>query len=290
MIDASKNIDHSGDLTLSVVVAAHNEAEMLDKSLGSIAKLADEIIVVDGESSDGTVAIAEKYHAKIIKTTNKLNFHINKKMGLEAAKSDLVFQLDADEEVDAELLDFIGRLKHDSDLVSSAPAFQDFQSKAWSLKRKNWFLGKFLTKGGQYPDCVTRLYIRGYATLPAKDVHEQLEVEGEVAFAQGHLIHYSNPTFADYLRKFNHYTTFKAVQLLDSGVQISLLSLIKYLCWLPSQTFFLIFLRHRGYVDGMSGFVFAVMSGAHHWVAFLKLWELYERKKQGLEIDKKNYK
>lgn len=250
---------------LSVVLATHNEEKNLASCLDSIADLATEIIIVDGESTDETVAIAKKFGAMVIKTTNKQNFHINKQMAMDAATQPFVLQLDADEHVDDELKKSIAAL------LKTDPQQQPI--KAWNLKRKNYFLGKFLTKGGQYPDPVIRLYVAGYARLPMKDVHEQMEVDGAVGDINGHLLHYSNPTFSDYLRKFNTYTQLKATQLGEQKLPITALNTLKYLVWKPCATFCSLFIRHKGFVDGVAGFAFAVMSGLHHAVAYLLLYE-----------------
>lgn len=253
---------------ISVVLATHNEEKNLSKCLKSVLNFADEIIVVDGQSTDRTVEIAKEFNSKVISTTNKKNFHINKQLAMDAAKGELVLQLDADEVVDSELAEFI---------ISKNQLLEkklEFLEAAWYLKRKNFFMGKWLSKGGQYPDAVIRLYINGKARLPQKDVHEQMEVDGVIATAEGHLLHYSNPTFADYLRKFNTYTSFKAEQLLASGLKINPFTLINYLLLKPLSTFVLIFGRHRGYVDGWPGFIFAMFSGLHHSLAYLKFWEL----------------
>jgi glycosyltransferase involved in cell wall biosynthesis len=262
-------------IKISVVLATHNEEKNLSKCLESVTKLADEIIIADGESTDKTVEIAKKFGAKIIQTTNKANFHINKQMAMSEAKGKLVLQLDADEIVDETLEKFILNLQ---EKITKTKSLTDFQPKAWNLKRKNWFLGKFLTKGGQYPDPVIRLYINGFAHLPAKDVHEQMEVDGEVEFAQGHLLHYSNPTFNDYLRKFSAYTAFKAKQLKDAKVKINLGNTFQYLIFKPTITFLSLFIRHKGFVDGWAGFVFALFSGIYWQLSYIKLWELYESK------------
>lgn len=252
---------------LSVVLATHNEALNLARCLDSVKDMADEIIIADGESSDETLKIAQQYNAKIIKTTNKPNFHINKQLAMDKAKGELVLQLDADEVVDQELFEFIKKthqqvLNKDETLPS-----------AWWIKRKNWFLGRFMKKGGQYPDPVIRLYQKGKAKLPQQDVHEQMTVIGEVGWAEGHLLHYSTPSFAIYLRKWNDYTSLKATQLRDAGQQVNIFSALKYLFFLPLTTFLAIFIRHKGFMDGFSGFVFALWSGLYFPMSFLKLWE-----------------
>ncbi len=250
--------------TVSVVMATFNEERMIEKSLRSVAGFAKEIIVVDGSSTDQTVKLAKDAGAQVFSTTNKPNFHINKQMAMDKATGDLVLQLDADEVVDDELASFITQIASDID---------GFADNAWYIRRRNFFLGHFLTKGGQYPDPVIRLYKRGQAKLPQRDVHEQMAVTGSVGMAAGHLIHYANPTFTDYLRKFNTYTSFKAEQLLEQKVEVSWFNTWRYIVWLPLQTAFLLFIRHKGFVDGIPGFVFAIMSGLHHAVAYLKVWE-----------------
>lgn len=262
---------------ISVVLATHNEKANLATCLDSIKEFADEIIIADGESTDKTVEIAKKYKAKIISTTNKKNFHINKQMAMDEAKGKLVLQMDADELVDGKLANYIKKIaKEIKDLT--ADELRSYQPKAWNLKRKNFFLGKFLTKGGQYPDPVVRLYINGYAKLPQIDVHEQMTVQGEVKFAGGHLLHYSNPTFSEYVRKFNTYTSFKADQLAEDNVPVNAVSFVEYFLFLPLKTFLSLFVRHKGFQDGISGFVFALMSGIYWQISYLKLWEKYELK------------
>ncbi len=112
-----------------------------------------------------------------------------------------------------------------------------------------------------------------------------MRVHGKTATAEGHFLHYSNPRFSDYLRKFNTYTSFKAQQLFEQKLPISFINSCKHLIYLPSVTFLSLYLRHRGYVDGLAGFVFASWSGLHHAFAYLKLWELYELNRQEKQHD-----
>lgn len=251
--------------SLSVVLAVHNEAANLARCLESVAKLADEIVLVDGESSDETVAIGRRFGVHLIETTNKANFHINKQLGLDAARGELILQLDADEVVDPDLTQFLQRLKTSTNL-KTAPA-------AWWLRRKNFFLNRWLSKGGQYPDPVIRLFQRGQARLPMKDVHEQMVVEGRIETAPGHLLHYSNPTLATYLRKMETYSSFRAEQLIETDWQPSLGQAINYFLIKPLRSWSALYLRHRGYVDGWAGFIFAYLSALHHPLVYLKVLE-----------------
>ena len=254
---------------LSVVLAIHNEAKNLPACLAAIEQLADEVVIVDGESSDNSAQIARQFGAQVFTTTNKPNFHIHKQLAMDKATGELILQLDADEIVDDELANWIRKLRTQID--SKQPPSE----VAWWIKRKNLFLGSYLKKGGQYPDPVIRLYRRGKARLPQQDVHEQMTVDGPIGWAEGHLLHNSNPSFSDYLRKFDTYTSFKAQQLYAQKLTISLWHSLLYICLKPSATFISLYIRHRGYVDGIPGFVFAVGSGLHHLIAYLKLWEMY---------------
>jgi glycosyltransferase involved in cell wall biosynthesis len=260
-------------MSVSVVLATHNEAQNLERCLQSVAGLADEIIVVDGASTDATAALAKKCGAQVIETTNKANFHINKQIAMDKATGKLVLQLDADEVIAQELSHFIARLKSQL-LAGTLPK----QPVAWFIRRKNHLFGRWLSKGGQYPDAVIRLYLSGKARLPQKNVHEQMVVDGEIATAAGHILHYSYPTFSEYVRKFNTYTSFAAGQLQETAqTSQKSPSMWNYFLVKPLVTFFSLYLRHRGYVDGMPGFVFALMSSLHHPFVYLKYWEYIEK-------------
>lgn len=252
---------------LSVVLATYNEEKNIAKCLETIKDLADEIILVDGSSSDKTVEIAKSFGAKVFNTTNKQNFHINKQMAMDNATKKIVLQLDADELVDEELKKFI------KELSIKLKNKEDLKAVAWWIKRKNFFCGRFLSKGGQYPDPVIRLYLNGKAHLPAKDVHEQMQVDGKIAIAEGHLLHYSNPSFEDYLRKFQTYTSFKAKQLFEESLPANPLTFFDHVIFKTIKTFFLIYFRHKGFVDGWQGLVFAFFSAMHHPIAYLKFLE-----------------
>ena len=254
-------------MKLSVVLAAYNEEVNLARCLDSVKDLADEIVIVDGESVDKTVEIGKRYGAKIIETTNKPIFHINKQMGMDEARGDWVLQLDADEVVDAKLRSHIKKI------VENGSDFSAF----W-IKRKNMFLGRWLTKGGQYPDKVIRFYKNGQARLPQKSVHEQMEVEGRVGEIDGHLLHYNAPTFSRYLTNADRYTSLTAQELQNSKTPKNIVNMIGYFIVKPSVTFLNIYIRHKGFVDGMPGFIFALFSGLHWSLAYMKLWDVEKKK------------
>lgn len=246
--------------TLSVVLATFNEEKNLPDCLQSVKGLADEIIIVDGTSQDKTVDIAKSYHAKVVVTENHPIFHINKQKAIDMATKDWILQLDADERVTPLLAEEI------KTLINSHPT----QNGYW-MPRKNWFLGRFLMKGGQYPDYTLRLYRRGKGHLPQKDVHEQAVVSGEVGYLTNPLEHISDPEFGRYLLRFKRYTSLLATQLQEQGVKKGPVAGLKYMIGMPVWWFLLTYIRHKGFMDGWQGFVFSFFSALRFPIAYSKL-------------------
>jgi glycosyltransferase involved in cell wall biosynthesis len=248
---------------ISVVLAVFNEEKNLGRCLESARPFADEIIVVDGKSTDNTVSVAKQYGAKIISASNKPNFHINKNIAIDAAAGDWVLQLDADEPVPPELAEEIVRVTREK---------SDYNG--YWIPRKNYFLGRFLLKGGQYPDYTLRLYRNGFGRLPAQSVHEQAVVRGKVGYLNNPLLHYGTPDFENYLLRFNRYTSLTADHLKSTHLNINIFNAARYLVIKPLSTFINIYFRHKGFTDGFPGFIFALYSGLHHAVAYIKFWQI----------------
>jgi glycosyltransferase involved in cell wall biosynthesis len=247
---------------LSVVLATRNEEANIGRCLESIKHIADEIIIADEKSTDDTVQIAKKYGARVISVEHQENFHITKNIAIDAATGDWILQLDADEVVPPEL----------SREIQSEISRKSNINGYW-INRKNWFLTRFLTKGGQYPDPTLRLYRRGFGRLPAQDVHEQAVVQGPTGHLRHDLYHYRDITFAKYLEGFNRYSSLLAMQMEQQKLHFGLWQTFNHLAIKPLTTFIKIYLRHRGYVDGFPGFVFALFSGLIHSIAYIKYWQ-----------------
>ena len=226
-------------MKLSIALATFNEEKNLTRCLEAIKGWADEIVVVDGNSTDKTREIAKKFGAKVIKTTNKPIFHINKQIAIDHCLGEWILQLDADEIVSAELKkEILAIIKKDKfepkstkdDKEKNLERELDKQTDeivAYWISRKNFFLGRWLRKTGQYPDPVIRFFKKGKAKLPCKSVHEQMEVQGETSWLKGHLNHYPYPSFAEYLRKSNRYTSLSAQELFDKGEKPSFCGYLK---------------------------------------------------------------
>lgn len=250
--------------TLSVVLATFNEEKNLPSCLESLKDIADEIIIVDGTSSDKTVEIAKSFGAKVKVTTNKPNFHINKQMAIDMATKDWILQMDADEHVSPELKTEIKEI-----LEKNPKEFNGY----W-IPRKNWFLGRFLMKGGQYPDYTIRLYRKGKGRLPQKDVHEQAEIDGEVGYLKTALLHYPYASFKHYVKKWDFYNNFYANQIKEEQAKKNLFQkffyMFMYLLIRPMHWLLTTFIRHKGFVDGWQGFTFSLFSALRFPVSYVK--------------------
>ncbi len=255
----------SDQIKLSIALAVYNEADNLGACLESIKGIADEIVVVDGASTDNTVEVAEKYGARVVPEENRTNFHINKQIAIDACSGLWILQLDADERVSSMLAGEIQKIV-DSPLTG--------QPAAYYLKRRNYFLGRWMSKGGMYPDPVIRLFQKGQAKLPQKTVHELMEVSGATKWLDQDLLHIADPTFSRYLKRSNRYTTLQAEEWLKEGkLGLGRGTIVTYTLIKPLIRFLEIYLRHKGFLDGFPGFVFAIYSGMHIRTSYIKYWE-----------------
>jgi hypothetical protein len=188
----------------------------------------------------------------------------------------------------------------DSSAAKGGP--QNDKVVAYWIPRLNFFLGKPLRKGGQYPDYTIRLYKNGVAHFPCKSVHEQVEINSalsaksapriagsagseaddsrrqlttaDTGFLKSDLFHYPYPTFEDYLQKWVRYGVLEAAIWKQQGIKPSFANSIKYMIVLPKWWFFKTYIRHRGYTDGFPGFVFSLFSSIRYWITYIKLCEI----------------
>lgn len=252
------------NVTLSVALAVLNEEKNLGACLSSVQSIAGEIIVVDGGSTDKTVEIAEKFTDKIIRTTNPPIFHINKQKALDACTGDWILQLDADEIIPEDLKNEI------IEVINN----KQNSINGYYIPRKNYFWGHWMRKGGQYPDYVMRLFRRGTAKFPCKTVHEQIEVDGKIGYVTHPMDHMSYRTREDYWKKADTYTTLTATEMKNKGVKKNAWTWLIYSIFKPKMTFLSLFLRHKGFLDGWYGLVFAYWSALHYPITYKKFLKL----------------
>jgi len=241
---------------LSLALATHNEESNIVECIESCRGLVDEVVVVDGSSTDNTASLALTEGATVIRTQNISMFHINKQKAIEACASEWILQLDADERVTPELANEIKKIismsddeieKYQDNLkekklferhqqlvqgsklkVQSQKLTQNnfnFQPSALSynaffIPRLNYFLGGYLRSGGVYPDGVIRLIRKGRAFLPCKSVHELMEVEGKTGWLANPLIHKDSPTFQRYLERNSRYIDYLVEELKAESLKL----------------------------------------------------------------------
>lgn len=280
---------------LSVVLAVRNEEENIGRCLLSVKNIADEIIVFDEYSGDKTVEIAKALGAVVYKVKHESNFHITKQKAIDAAKSDWILQLDADEVVTKELSievkevinltnDKLLHLEHHNERLTKLfnrhqKLIEQRDGKigkktgevvAFFIPRVNIFMGKPLIHGGVYPDPAIRLIKKGKAWLPAKDVHEIMQVDGEVRWLMNAMEHYDSPTFERYIKRNNRYTDLFAKEYEKQKLPVNFSNSIKYLLFLPVSNFLQLYFRHKAILDGYRGLIWSFFSALRFPISYIK--------------------
>lgn len=280
---------------LSIVLATRNEQENIGRCLQAVKSIADEIIIYDEKSTDETVEIAKKYGARVYEVEHSENFHITKQKAIDKASGNWVLQLDADEVVTPELAKEIKSVigMPSEEIKARRPkdkkkwelfmrhqkAIEERDGKsgktkgevvAFFIPRLNIFLGKALIHAGVYPDPAIRLIKKDRAHLPAKSVHEIMQVDGEVAWLFHDMKHYDSPTLARYIKRLNRYTNLHAEELRDRKVSKGIAGFINYVFLKPVTIFVKLYLRHKGFMDGIRGFLWSAFSASHFPIAYFK--------------------
>jgi glycosyltransferase involved in cell wall biosynthesis len=190
--------------TLSVAIITKNEEANLPRTLASI-RWANEIVIVDNGSTDGTAVIAREFGAKFLSEEWK-GFGAQKNSAIAKSTGDWILSLDADEEVSPELADEIRTL------LSGVPAHE-----AYFLPRKNFFLGRWIRHGGYYPDPKLRLFQRGSVHFEERAVHETIRPPVSTGYLRGDLLHHAYPTLDAYIEHMNRYSALGATQAVARG-------------------------------------------------------------------------
>jgi glycosyltransferase involved in cell wall biosynthesis len=245
--------------SLSVVVMARDAARELGPCLASVQG-AGEVIVADTGSIDATREVAARHGARV-ESLQWEGFGRTRTTAFALAERDWVFWLDSDERVTPELWNAIGELIGDA---------QQGALSGYEVCRSANFLGRWMRGGGWGRDWVLRLFRRDAYSVVERPVHEGVVINGAVGRMEGELLHYTDPTLAHYLQKFNRYTTLAAGELQAAGRRSRLSDLLLR----PPATFLRMYLLRGGLVDGLPGFILAGLSSMYVFVKYAKLWEL----------------
>ncbi len=293
-------------MILSVVIITHNEEANIGRTLASVQLLvADgkgEIIVVDSGSTDRTVESAKSFGAKVFIEEWK-GYAAQKNSAIDKAEGDWILSLDADEELESSLtgellflfsggaptdshdarLERVKRLtylssrqtrrqmrrirKAQGDPDSIFVAFAGFL-----IRRRNFFLGRWIKHGGFWPDPKLRLFHKGSAHFEERLVHEDVKLtEGITSQLKHAIIHHSYPTLADYIDHMNRYSSLGAEMASAGGPRgFSLFDIVLR----PLATFIYNYFFRLGFLDGREGLLLHLYHAVYVSWKYAKAWEL----------------
>jgi glycosyltransferase involved in cell wall biosynthesis len=242
---------------LSVTVITKNEAADLSAALESVV-WADEIVVVDSESTDDTIAIARAFTERV--AIRPWSGYVDQKNhAASLATHDWILSLDADERVTPALAREIQAQ------MATGPTHAAFR-----IPRVTWHLGRWIRSTDWYPDHQIRLYDRRAGRWTGAYVHESVSVQGPVGELAGELQHFAYRDIADHLETIDRYTTYAALQMKDAGRRAGWLQLAGH----PPLAFLRNYVARRGLRDGLPGFVISTLNAYYVFLKFAKLWEL----------------
>jgi glycosyltransferase involved in cell wall biosynthesis len=292
-------------MQLSVVIITNNEEANIGRTLASVQPLiADgkgEIIVVDSGSTDRTVEIAKSYGAKVFIEEWK-GYAAQKNSAIDKAQGEWILSLDADEEADSELQqalkDILLGLKRIADLNDKTSVIEPEQACAIQLTtqdtssdleyhigckfdpefsglripRKNEFLGRWIQRGGFWPDPKLRLFRRGRGQFENRAVHEDAKVRGRTGLVRyGALLHHSYHTLSDYIEHMNRYSSLGAEMVVAKGpVRFSFINIVLR----PLFTFVYNYFFRLGFLDGREGLLLHLYHAVYVSWKYAKAFEI----------------
>jgi len=240
-------------MPLSVAIITRNAASQLERCLASVA-FAEEVVVVDSGSTDGTTELAARHGARVVRK-EWLGFGAQKQFAVDAASHEWVLCVDADECLSPELREAI---------VAELKAPRGF---VYAMPRRNRFLGRWLRHGEGYPDWSVRLFHREHARWGSEVVHEKVATRSPVFRLWGDLLHDSAETLEKYLDKQNRYTSLQAESLRAAGRHANLLQLVLS----PLLRFIKFYLLRLGFLDGVPGLVHVAIGCMNSFNKYAKL-------------------
>jgi len=260
-------------MKISACIITYNEEKNIEEALQSVA-WADEILVVDSESSDKTRELAENFGARVL-TQKWLGFGRQKQFAVENASFDWIFSLDADERVSPELKNKILQLKT---LPEEKPA------KGYKMPRLTYYMNRPIRHGAWYPDWQLRFFHRGYGKWRNSLVHESVAMNPETKIEKlnERLLHFSNLNAAAHHRLIGErYAPLAAREMFAQGKRTSILKITTA----GAVNFLQNYLLKRGFLDGFPGFCVATFAAYHAYLKHLQLWEMQTGQNQAPVVE-----
>ena len=255
-------------LPVSLCIIARNEAENLPRCLEHIGSAVDEILLLDTGSTDGTQETAERLGAVVYTYQWNGDFSAARNYLMGKTRNDWILWIDGDEYYPPELVEEI-KLR-----ITSDEGYNGYY-----FPRRNYYLGRWLRFGGNYPDYQLKLFKKSSCTLYQNRVHEKILVQGRIGYMKQWCGHYPYPTVESYMEKFRLYTDLEAQRLHDSGTAVSFFNTVKWLIFKPAGRFMRRYVIKGGFVHGIPGFFAAFFDAAGFIVRYIKLWEIQRAEK-----------
>lgn len=245
---------------ITAVVLTKNEEKNIVDCLESLS-FCGEILVIDDNSDDRTEEIAKSLNAKVIKHDLNNNFSAQRNFGLEKAKGEWILFVDADERINTQLI------KEIINVISSN------SYKGYFIKRDDTIWGRKLKYGETGGIKFIRLAKKGSGIWEGK-VHEEWKINGRIGILSNSLDHYPHQSIGEFINEVNYYTNLRAEELHANHIKVNWYSILLY----PKIKFLLNYFLRLGFLDGLQGFIFAIMMSFHSFLVRGKLWQLNQKK------------
>ncbi|MGH9847086.1 MAG: glycosyltransferase family 2 protein [Blastocatellia bacterium] len=245
-------------MKISATIIVRNEEENIAAVCETVA-WADEIVIVDSDSTDRTVEIARRYTGKVFHREFR-GYKDKHEFADAQTTGDWIFWIDADERVTPTLREAIEALRH-RDPAALPDGFR--------LARRTRFLGRWILHSGWYPDYQMRLYRKAASYWDGVAPHEVAHVRGRVETLPGELLHFTSHSLSDHHLRSDSYTTLAADYLHQKGRRVRGLDLFV----LPIAAFVRTYLLKQGFRDGVPGLIIAMQTAYSVFLKFAKIWE-----------------
>lgn len=248
-------------MKLGCTILTKNQENNIVNCIESLG-FCDEIVVVDDYSQDRTLEILARLDDKRIKVFQRSlegDFSAQRNFALGKTVSDWVFFVDADEQASEDLAAEIVKLK----------SLNFGRNLGYFIKRRDVIWGKELKHGEVGNIKFIRLAKKDAGIWKGK-VHEKWEIKGVRDQLRGFLVHFPHATISEFLQEVNFYSTLRAGELFDKKIKTSLFQIIFY----PTFKFINNYFVKLGFMDGIEGFVVAVIMSFHSFLVRSKLWML----------------
>lgn len=244
---------------LTVLIPCKNERRHIRPCIEAVQEFADEILVADSGSTDGTLEIIRSIGGCRIIEREYIDSGNFKNWAIPQAKYEWVLLVDADERITRELRTEIQQI------------LKNGKKDGYWIYRKDYFLGHRIRYSGVQNDCCLRLFRRDVSRYNNYGDHSEVIVStGQVGRLKSRMTHYTNNSYDDYFKRFRRYTMLQADRWNAAGRKPKALRMFLLIPFRFLQTYFL----RRGFLDGLVGLQFCALTAFYSFMKEARLWEL----------------